>query len=281
MTIYMHVVTLLLASTAALAAAVAVWAAESRRYWFWSGLAIWSCVAVMLPIRAYEPALVLAVSLPLMAVTVRAMMWRLENQGDVRSVWRSIPRLARFRLRDVALAMTVMGLSMVVLLHLRRHMTWEDDWLRAKSTGDVFIPAMSLAVLAVLSWYGVHGPRRLAAFVGLAVAVVACAEGLHRRADWLYALDDKFGIVAMVPNRDELAYSVGVVGFAEFSALVVLLLLAFSPSLGWPRLRRASGYAMLTALGTPLILIYCQMLTFISFPPGPELSPSERRILEI
>src|SRR4051794_17488087 len=80
MTLYMHVMTLLVAGSAALGSALATWAAESRLHWFWRALVIWACVAAMLPIRACEPAMVFAVSLPLVVLILRGIRWTAERK---------------------------------------------------------------------------------------------------------------------------------------------------------------------------------------------------------
>src|SRR6478735_1442733 len=64
MTLYMQVATLVVASTTAVAVLAATWAGRSGRHWFWRTLTVLLAVMAMLPIRAYEPAMVLGISLP-------------------------------------------------------------------------------------------------------------------------------------------------------------------------------------------------------------------------
>jgi hypothetical protein len=281
MTSYLHVVTLLIASAAALAMIVAVWAAESRCHWFLRAAAIWACVAVLLPIRAYEPAMVFAVSLPLIVLTIRAIQWLAEHKIAGLLAIRSSARLFRFNLRDLLLVIGLLGLSLAVVLHLHRCLTSEDNWLRAKSVSQIFTPGGILAVISLLAWNLTRARGKWPIFVGLAVTVVACSTELPGYADWLYALDDDFGPLSMVPSRDELAYRVAMIGLSVFAALASALCWLFADGFPGSPVRRFSGWCAVGILCVPLTVIYCWMLTFTPFPPGRTLSLGENRIIEI
>src|SRR5687768_340798 len=62
---HFHALCLILISTAVLQALIAIWAATSRGNWFLRALAVWAAITALLPIRAYQPALVFAISSPL------------------------------------------------------------------------------------------------------------------------------------------------------------------------------------------------------------------------
>src|SRR6185369_957139 len=47
----------------------AIWVGESRQNWFWRGLVVCGLLALLLPIRAYEPLLLLLIVVPLLAIT--------------------------------------------------------------------------------------------------------------------------------------------------------------------------------------------------------------------
>src|SRR5438270_13692490 len=98
-----QVMTLVIAATAAACASVATWAAVSHRYWFWRVLAVWSCVALMIPIRAWEPALVLAIALPTIAVCIRSLQWLQHRRDAIAVNTFSAARVLRFGLRDLLL----------------------------------------------------------------------------------------------------------------------------------------------------------------------------------
>jgi hypothetical protein len=282
MDLSLHLKTLVLASVAAAASLVAIWVAESRVQWFWRALAVWACVAVMLPIRAYEPAMVFAVSLPLLVLIIRVTRWFDEPTAAGLLAIQSRAWPVRFSVRDVLLGTALLGLILAVALHVHRSLAVIDDWLRSKKATDIIVPATCMAVVAALSWYLLRGQRRWAAFVGLAVVIIGCAHYFPEHAEWLYALDiDRFGIMSTLPDRGELAYRVAVTGFAELASLIAFLVCCFGVDFRWQPIRGYAGYATLALLSLPIAAVYAQMLVFTPFPPGRVLSPSERRIIEI
>src|SRR5688572_8539098 len=62
---HLHLPALVFALTAAAQGLIALWAATSRVHWFWGALGVWTSVLLLVPIRAFEPALIFAVSGPL------------------------------------------------------------------------------------------------------------------------------------------------------------------------------------------------------------------------
>src|SRR5262245_37057650 len=69
--IQFHALCLVLISTAATQALIAIWAATSRLHWFWRALAVWAAITALLPIRAYQPAFAFAISSPLTVLLIR------------------------------------------------------------------------------------------------------------------------------------------------------------------------------------------------------------------
>src|SRR5262245_27501784 len=105
---HFHAVCLVFAVTAALQALVAIWAASSPQYWFCRAMAIWVTVMALVPVRAYEPALIFMISSPLTAGLVMLQQRRSTS-------W------ARFTIRDLSLFMVIVGLSLAGVLHLASH----------------------------------------------------------------------------------------------------------------------------------------------------------------
>src|SRR5437016_2237605 len=137
MDLSMHLKTLVLASAAAVASLGAIWVAESRVLWFWRALAVWACVAVMLPIRAYEPAMMFAVSVPLFVLMIRVIQWFSGHQPagllNIQSqIWR-----VRFSVRDALLGTALLGLTLAVALQIHRGLSVKDEWMRAKKATDI------------------------------------------------------------------------------------------------------------------------------------------------
>src|SRR5689334_15257741 len=103
---HFHALCLILISTAALEALIAIWAATSRIHWFWRAIAVWAGIAVLLPIRAFQPALVFTITSPLTIAIVRAIHVRTkpaaDQPGDAGRLNSGLPR---FALLDLLLAM--------------------------------------------------------------------------------------------------------------------------------------------------------------------------------
>jgi hypothetical protein len=285
MTLYMHLTTLVLASTASAATLVALWAAESRRSWFWRALAVWSCAAVMVPIRAYEPALVLLVSLPLTALTLRAIAWTREQRVPTEGPTRDSFFMFRFGLSDALLAMALLGLYLAVIMHVSRRMTLESGWFRAKTLSEIALPAMAMTVVAACSWYVARGERRRVGVVCLAVAVGGFAWALWPRARWLYVLEEHLEVwhdLQPSPDADRLGFLITLIGLGEFAALIAVLTCSSALQFPGNRLQKSIRFALLTMIGIGLAAVYWQMLWPTPFPLPVESSPNYfGRITEI
>jgi hypothetical protein len=114
---YLHfnAICFLLAASAVLAASIAIWAGTSRRHWFWRVLALWLIAIATIPIRAYELAGILAITLPLLAITI-AFLDRLGRRGSGRAEPPSLLAL-RFPLRDIFLLTLGSALATAAFLH--------------------------------------------------------------------------------------------------------------------------------------------------------------------
>src|SRR5439155_20142501 len=62
-------------SVVALECLVAIWAATSKRHWFWRTAAVWAAIMLMVPIRALEPAWIFGLSSPLIVLFICAGRW--------------------------------------------------------------------------------------------------------------------------------------------------------------------------------------------------------------
>jgi hypothetical protein len=273
---------LLIASVAAAGALVAIWAATSSRHWFWRALAIWAFVAAMLPIRAYEPALVFAISLLLVALVVRSVNWlNLRGQANDPVAIQSAFAF-RFRLSDVLLAMFLLGLALAAMTHVARNLTKRE--FHPRTVNEIILPAAAVVAVAVLCWCIVCGLRRRWASVALIVAIPALGWFLWSELPWLLLLDSKFSFYYVMPSQDldRLAFLLTILGLAEFAGLVVIVLAAlrYAPSSihrsrFWPSVRIGGC----VVLGCGLGLLYVQMLWLAPFPPS--LVPSNNNYARI
>src|SRR3954447_12771707 len=118
LSLHFHALCAIVASVAALRACIAIWAAASRRHWLWRALAVWGAITVLLPIRAYQPALVFTISSPLL-IALMLLVNRIQNRlvprvfpGDALPRGSSLaesqtPSTVRFSIRDLMLAMVI------------------------------------------------------------------------------------------------------------------------------------------------------------------------------
>src|SRR5262245_25208219 len=123
---------------------VAIWAATSRRHWFWRMLAVWAAVMLMVPIRAWEPAWLFALSSPLLVGALllarHRLHWSLTPPGAESEL---TPRY-RFSLRDLFLLVLAVGLWLPGLLEIGRNFR-PQNWL-----GWLFC-ALGLVALALVA----------------------------------------------------------------------------------------------------------------------------------
>lgn len=274
MTLRLQILIGVVAATAAAAAAVALWAAESRRHWFWRLLAVWGCAAAMLPISACEPALVLGLALPAIALGVRALRWRKERRQAASWGAAGPQRTWRFTLRDFGLALTGLALFLGVVGESVRQIRASHDWLRPEPTvREIILPAVVLGVLSCLGWY-VFRRWQFRSLLGSGAAVVGCTFALWPHVHWLYVLEDKLdNAIDKTSNKlfSAQPYLPGflatLIGLSEF-----LLFLAALTWAGWAcrsrtRTAHAARYALLGVLAAGLPALYGLMLWRMPFPP--------------
>src|SRR5437588_736284 len=126
-----HILTLSLVGVPAAQGLIALWAATSRRHWFLRALAVWGSVAGLLPIRAYEPAAVLAIASLLIVLLVRVRQRITTQRGENPS-----PEPFQFGLRDLLLFMLLVGLSVVTFQAINRGYT-PYEWVAFAVTGSL------------------------------------------------------------------------------------------------------------------------------------------------
>jgi hypothetical protein len=140
-------------SVVALECLVAIWAAVSRRHWFWRVAAVWGGVMLMVPIRAWEPAWLFLLSSPLIVALIRG--WRWFDCRIAGAAVRPANGAARYRfsLLDLFLLMLAVGMWLPGLLDVVRH--WQPaNWLRW------LLSSLSVAVLAVGTFACTRMPQK-------------------------------------------------------------------------------------------------------------------------
>jgi hypothetical protein len=131
-----------------------------------------------LPIRAYEPALVFAVSSPLIIAVIQSTRWfraqwplkRAKPAGVVGSAF-------RFELSNLFLFILLCGMTLTSLLYLWRQIS-PVPW------GHVVIPAINVACLTCLAFLIARGPWRVLGVFLLMAAIPLSTWLLWPRVSW-------------------------------------------------------------------------------------------------
>jgi hypothetical protein len=171
---YLHLNALcaVLVFTAVVAASIAIWAGTSRRHWFLRALAVWAAAVVLVPVRSYESAGILAITLPLIALAVlliERLRLRRQNGGTQRL---GLP-LVRFGLRDIFLLTLGTALVIAAVLHW-----WRDIVKLGPPSGPQWgyllvnfaLAGTAFWTLTLLAWLTVTG-HRIAGSLSLLVAI--------------------------------------------------------------------------------------------------------------
>jgi hypothetical protein len=162
---------------AAMECLVAIWAASSRRPWYWRAIAVWIAVALLAAIEAHDAVwLFSATSLLIVGVLQlpRLTRRRTEDAAEPDSAPLK-PHAYRFHLRDVFLLMLLAGMWLMVLVPAAREYQ-PEKW------SGFFVCTAGLAAIAVLSYASIDGRRRwiwralLAAALPAAVAAVLATD---------------------------------------------------------------------------------------------------------
>ncbi len=171
---------LAIVGTAALEMLVAVWAAASRWHWFLRALAVWGAVAALVPVRAYQPALLFAISSPLTVASIcgwRTIAARRAMVGAEPESPRAVAM--RFGLLDLFLLVAIVGLSLVVLIEVVQNLQ-DIEW------GSVAGYVVALVALGLASYAAVFGQkRRLWTYAAAVGAIAAAVFFIWSSSDWL------------------------------------------------------------------------------------------------
>src|SRR5687768_11209878 len=172
--LWISVFQLPLISMAVLQSLVAIWAATSRKHWFLRALAVWAALSLLLPIEAWDPAWLCALS----STTIISVLlfWRLRNERQLRAAEPGPPRSRiRFGLLDLFLLMLLIGLSLATLLPVVRH-------YRPSNYLGWFVGGSAIAAITLLTFFSNVGKRPwraalLLLFVLLAQALATAIAG--------------------------------------------------------------------------------------------------------
>jgi hypothetical protein len=268
-----HATMLALVAPAALGGLVTIWAAQSRAHWFLRALALWAAIIVLMPIRAYEPALILSVALPLVTLGVatakriaKRRTTTLPEQLDPRRIESSSDSRFRFTLRDVFLLVTIIGLVLAGWTHLVRKL--HEFYLTY-----FLLTCAATSATIVLAYACVTSRRRWMALLTLVVAIggfvpAIIANGRAGEMDVWYVIGVRY--LPVTAGGDDFAMLV--LALVELALLVMLGAGLIHASLRAdlaPRTRRLFRLvltASAAALLAPLGWLYWQMLWLTPLP---------------
>jgi len=265
-----HALALILASTAAFQSLIALWAATSPRHWFWRALAMWGAVMALVPIRAYQPAIVFAISSPLIVAAIMAIRWRRQSKERRAAQSDAAPLLSsiRFGLSDIFLLMLVVGLMLAGLLYVQKRL----DNFNAVNSGLTALALVAVTMVAFAAW---QSERRIAPALLLIATIALLAISIPRLGsnsedyDALVLLGTTFSPSYRTYDAIRIAMALSV--FALLLLLALVLLTASQRQdealsrQGWTR---GVLFAAALLVGLPLAAIYWQMLWLSPLPPN-------------
>ena len=272
-----QLVALAIFGTAALEMLVAVWAAVSRRHWFVRALAVWGAIALLVPIRAYEPALLFAISSPLVVAILCG--WRViaarRSPAQAASPNELPHAPMRFGVRDLFLLLALVGLSLAVLIEIVRHLR-PINWPALAAYVAVLV---SLAI--GFSAVAIGKRRRVAAAIGGVGAIAGSMGLIWISPDWLMIGHHFFEI--MIAILSGLFGQANTVAQEAWTAELVLVLLAILLLLGLANQTRiasvrtmANSLLAAAALLNLLFfsLVYWKLFWLTPLPPRLTIEPN-------
>jgi hypothetical protein len=279
---HFHALCLILMSAAAIEALIAIWAATSRVFWLWRALAVWVGIVVLLPIRAYQPALVFAITSPLTIALITLIQSRRSTAGITPTSSDTQRKFLRFGLRDLLVLTAVVGLVLATLLQIRPRL------------GDVHFAEYAILAAAqtltpTLSWLLLTTKRRRLCGVALVAAVVAIVAAAHH---YRRSINYDWSLIGCLfeDNYQYTQIRATTIAASELALLVFVLApmvgagsqAGAGGSAGSARGRRALRLVVIGSWAACLCLLYWQMLLRLPLPPlFPEETNHHRRLMEI
>ena len=259
---------LLFVGTAAVQGLVALWAATSRVHWFWRALAIWASVLLLVPIRAFEPALIFAVSGPLTVGLVALARFLCPQAAAVKSEPEPADGSSRFRfsLRDLFLLVLLVALIIVGLNSIHPRDEWRE-FAAYVACGLLLAGIVSLAYACIAGrwrWLSAILLAAVIAAAGLSMTSVCGSSPAARLWQPLWLMDG--------PQFSLHESAVFAFVHAELALVVLAFTFLFRASQVSHRspgraVARGCLATLAPALAVPLAVLYCLMLGLSPLPP--------------
>lgn len=279
-----HVTCAIITWTAALYCLLAFWAVMSRRHWFVRGIAVLVALAALLPIRAHEPLILLAmVSAELIAFVACWRLWKewrapAATKGATADAARPPSRFSwRFGLLDLLLftALAAGGAWIATqCLNVGLLLRWPD----------VLVASLLMTIMALAGYVSQIHPlgwwpemrlmsRKLVVFLPMMISAAAADTWLL--GNWLHA--DNF---LWIPRRTfpPLTFCILLVAYAQVG-IWILLVTGNTAELripGTSTFRKTAAIFTLGAVGIGVAgvlgWLYWQMAAVTRFPPYPPMA---------
>jgi hypothetical protein len=261
-------------------ALLGVWAASSKLHWFLRAATVFGGVLLLVPVRAYEPAAIIALASPLIVIGIRRLQPERsissETPGDEPD---SRPKRWRFGLLDLFLLMLLVAIALFAWRAI-------DHGYNAYDWAAFSISAATFAAIVVTS-YGTVMRRRWWGYLAMLILFVAVAPFLiSAAAAQTRAIPAWNAVGALYGGRSRTDF---LLLAAVHAALGLLMILFFSLQQGtrarsaaWRRFSQGGLLLLGSALGICLPVLYWQMLWLTPFPPSIDGSPNHyARVAEI
>ncbi len=246
---------------------LALWAATSRTHWFVRALAVWCGVMLLVPIRAYEPAAIFALSGPLIVAVIVLSRWGRQKYSLPEKGIEPRERTGRLRydLRDLFLLTVFVALILVGWRVIDRGYD-RHDWLAFLTSG------FALAVTILFGYAAVVARPRWLLAVALVAVVVAIPFAISATAPRTKAVLVWNAAGALWGQRYSpselsiLSALHGAVGLITVLAVACVVGTRKEPGV-WRNIARGGLVVLTLTFGGPLVWLYWQMLWLTPFPP--------------
>jgi hypothetical protein len=236
-----------------------IWAGMTRRRWYVAPTLFLGLLWLFVPLEAPEPAVVLLLTVPVLAVLCRVARRWLEKPREESSV--DSQSHLRFSLVDLLWLTLIVGMTTALVMQLWR-LPWKADW-RDLIFFDACMISLSMLVLIAVSSRAWTRPLLTSAIL-FALLVAAWFAGVPLvEKNWLLLIDwDVLPLPTKSRQHLEWAYGLTIAEFLLFTASGVALI---SPSAGQLGSRRPIVFkravtGLFGAVSIGLAIIYFRML---------------------
>jgi hypothetical protein len=269
----LHAAHLIIAALCAVICLLGIWAGRSRAHWFVRVGAVLVVLALFVPMRAYEPLLLFAITVCILVAGWRiAHSWSAASTRQKQTDLGTAKRNFQFSVRDLLLAMVVIGAIIWMASRIVDEGLWVRHWWN--------LPVAALLLAAVSSVaFALVGARRRWPSTLVLVALIGTAAAVD-----LWVLDNFMDTPWGTPQT----FAVCTLDYA-YLAILCLVMSSFLSAGGssWqPSVKRNCARGLGVTFGLTLLVVfgtvYWQMLDLgVVIPQSPTGKNVYPRVLEL